>query len=304
MRRSSGFTLVEMVTVIALTAIVAVLVGQNISRPIEGFIDLGMRASLVDAADLALQRISREVRLALPNSVRLRSDTTADLESCSASGGTVCAVEILRTSDGGQYRAEPDGTNHACDASPDDDHLDFAAASDCFEVLGALSGTLAAAGGATQTQCLSGAVDCLVIFNTGQPGADAYTGDNIAGIQSTTANSITFDISGGAATNFPLPSPRRRFHVVDTPVSFVCDTGTGTLRRYSDYAITATQSVTPGAGASLLADRVESCDLRYVQGAGSRNALLTVTLVIRDTDTQGDANRVRLVEQISVPNVP
>jgi len=292
-----------MITVITLTTILAVLVGQNISRPVEGFVDLGMRAALVDTADLALQRLGREVRLALPNSVRIRSGGAAGLQTCTAAGATVCAVEILRTSDGGQYRGELDGTdNDACMTG--DDSLDFSAASDCFEVLGAVSHMPDAAGGATQNDCLDGTVDCLVIFNTGQAGADAYVGDNIAGIQAATATSITFDISGGAATRFPLPSPRRRFHVVDTPVSFVCDATAGTLTRFSDYDITAVQSITPGGSAALLADRVESCTFRYVQGVGSRNALLTVTVVLGDTDTQGADNEVRLVEQISVPNVP
>ena len=65
----SGFTLIELVVVITLTGIVAVLAGQNIVAPIQGFIDLGRRAALVDEADLALSRMSREVQLALPNSV-------------------------------------------------------------------------------------------------------------------------------------------------------------------------------------------------------------------------------------------
>ena len=303
MRRARGFTLIEMITVITLTAIIAVLVGQNISRPIEGFVDLGMRAALVDAADLALQRMSREVRLALPNSVRL-AGTVSDGENCAASGGGVCAVEILRTMDGGQYRNDFDGTNNDECAGPDDDRLDLSAASDCFEVLGPLTNIPAAAGGATQTECLQGDVDCLVIFNTGQAGANAYAGDNIAGVQAASASAITFDISGGTATSFPLPSPRQRFHLVDMPVSFVCDTGAGTLTRYADYTISAAQSTSPGGDTALLADKVQSCAFRYVQGVGSRNAVLTMTLVLRDTDTQGNNNDIRLVEQISVPNVP
>ena len=85
---------------------------------------MGLRASLVDAADLALQRMSREVRLALPNSVRIRSGTSTGLETCAAGGGTVCAVEILRTADGGQYRSDFDGTDNDVCAPADDDRLD------------------------------------------------------------------------------------------------------------------------------------------------------------------------------------
>jgi MSHA biogenesis protein MshO len=303
-RDQGGFTLVEMVTVVAVTGVIAVVVWRGISLPVAGFMDLGLRAALVDTADLALQRMSREVRLALPNSVRITDGVTADLQSCTASAGGVCAVEVLRTLEGGQYRDEFDGTNNDECSGPDDDRLRMAAASECFEILGPLVNLPDAAGGATQAECMQGDVDCLVVFNTGQSGASAYAGENIAGIQAATANSITYDISGGPAAKFPLPSPRRRFHIVDMPVSFVCDSGAGTLTRFSDYDISAGQSTNPGGNSALLADQVQSCTFLYVQGVASRNALLTATLVVRDTDTQGDTNDVRLVEQISVPNVP
>jgi MSHA biogenesis protein MshO len=213
---------------------------------------------------------------------------------------------MLRTSEGGRYRRESDGTN-ADQCGANDDRLDFSAASDCFEVLGPLTvipedGDGAGVSPATQAECMQGLVDCLVIFNTGQAGANAWAGDNIAGIQSASAGSISFHIA--PAARFPFESPRQRFHIVDMPVSFVCDTAAGTLTRYADYAISATQSVAPGGSPALLADNVASCSFSYVQGTGSRNALLTVTVVLRATDTQGAANEVRLVEQISVPNIP
>ena len=91
--RERGFTLIELVVVMVLTGIIAVLVGRNITRPVEGFIDLGRRAELVDIAELTLRRMTREIHLALPNSVRVSGGSP-----CSAPGGSaVCAVEFLRT---------------------------------------------------------------------------------------------------------------------------------------------------------------------------------------------------------------
>ena len=81
---------------------------------------------------------------------------------------------------------------------------------DCFEVLGPLSNIPLFAGAADQNACLAGTTDCLVIFNTGQDGANAYNADNIAGITAATADGISFDISGGAATRFPFQSPKVR----------------------------------------------------------------------------------------------
>ena len=97
-RRQSGFTLIELVVTLVISAIVVSFVSMFISGPVRGFTDQARRARLVDAADSALQRMGRDVRRALPNSVR----TTA--------GGGVVALELLSTVDGGRYRAQPPGT--------------------------------------------------------------------------------------------------------------------------------------------------------------------------------------------------
>ena len=300
-----GFTLIELVVVVALTGIVAVLMAHNISRPVAGFLDLSKRAQLVDVTELALRRMSREIRLALPNSVRLTDGATQNMPSCSASGGSSCSVEILRTLDGGRYRLESDGSDNDYCAAPDDDRLDFTASVDCFEVIGGLTDLPATLASATQSDCLNGSTDCLVIFNTGQAGANAYNGDNIAAIRAATANSITFDIGGGAVTHFPYQSPQQRFQIVDMPVSFVCNTGAGTVTREANYTISPAQSISPGGSSTaLLADNVSSCSFTYVQGTGSRNALLTIALVLSAKDTEGNSDKVRLVQQIQVPNIP
>jgi MSHA biogenesis protein MshO len=305
-RSTDGFTLIEMVVVNVLTGIIALLVGRNITRPVEGFLDLGKRAELVDIAELSLRRMSREIRLALPNSVRISGGSP-----CSAPGGSaVCAVEFLRTLDGGRYRARAAGGPPLyCGGSPAGDRLSFSSATDCFEVMGTLANLPDTSGAPNnQTGCLTGVVDCLVIFNTGQAGANAYNRDNIAGITAASANSISFDIGGNGITRFPLPSPRQRFQIVDTPVSFVCKPGVGVMERHADYTIPVNQVLDPGntlnGNVSLLADRVSACTFTYDPGTNTRNGLLIVDLSISSTDTQGNLNTVRLVQEIQVLNIP
>ncbi|MGH8595734.1 MAG: PulJ/GspJ family protein, partial [Gammaproteobacteria bacterium] len=123
-RAMRGFTLVEMITVMVIAGILAGVVWRAIAPQIEGFQDTAQRAKLVDITDTALSRMTRELRLALPNSVRVNA------------GGT--AVEFLRSLTGGRYRVEPDGTNNDVCAGPDSDSISLTATTDCFEALGGL----------------------------------------------------------------------------------------------------------------------------------------------------------------------
>ena len=145
------------------------------------YVKVQQRANLVDIAETALQRMTREIRLALPNSIRI------------ANNGSVTSLEFLRTLDGGRYRDRSDGSNFDQCTMPDNDSFRVTASNDCFEIMGTLT-NLPATGGigtTTQTICLQGGADCLVVFNTGQTGANAYNGDNIAGIAAATASSIS-----------------------------------------------------------------------------------------------------------------
>src|SRR2546428_12571381 len=91
-RRARGVTLIEMVIAMVITAII-VAMSIFFANPLQQAVDVTTRAELADIADNALQRIGRDVRLALPNSVRANP--------------TIIEFIPLRT--GGRYRAEPAG---------------------------------------------------------------------------------------------------------------------------------------------------------------------------------------------------
>lgn len=265
-RRLRGFTLMEAVLVIALTGIVAVMVGVFIRAPIAGYVDQARRGELTDAADTAVRRIAREVQHALPNSVRVN-------------GG---ALEFLPVSAGGRYRAAPkaDGSG---------DFLDLDSGTDnSFEVLD------------------PGGVDVpagqrLVVYNLTD--SDAYSGASSRVLTSSGSGlaALTYVVGG---TQFPFASPSHRFQLIGSPVSFVCD-GAGSLRRYSGYAMQPAQPTSTGApplstasSNTLLTNLGSDCSFSYT-AVSARNGLLTLRLKLT-----ASGESVTLVQQIHVSTSP
>lgn len=270
----NGFTLIEMIIVILIVGILAGVIFTALRGPLQAFVDVEKRMRLVDIADTALQRMTREIRLALPNSIRVTGGTT---------------VEFLRTLDGGRYRVTTDGVSVVCGGAGAT--LDFSLATDCFEVMGTLNNFASIVTGATQANCIASTADCLVIYNTGQLSANAYAGDNIAVVTAASANSITF----AGAPPFPYRSPRQRFFIVDTPVSFVCSGGQ--INRHDNYSIGGAV----GAG-NLLLNQVSACAFSYNAGSATRAGLVTLSITIQDTDLAGGS--VTLLQQAHVDNQP
>lgn len=271
--KENGFTLIELVIVILILGILSFTLINILRGPMEAFVDVQQRAQLVDIAETALQRMTREIRLALPNSIRI--------------SGT--AIEFLRTLDGGRYREQ--GANR----------LKFNKQSDTFEFLGPLNnfGGIDVGAGTLQSDCLNDTVDCMVVFNTGQPSADAYNGDNIAAITAKAASTLSFDLT--PVPNFPFESPRQRFFVVDTPVSFVCSGSQ--IRRYSHYTIVGAQPVPPVGATSnnRLIDQISSCSMEYDPGTATRGGLVTISITVQDASL---GQSVTLLQQVHVDNQP
>jgi len=264
-----------MIMVIVITGIIGGMVAVFLNAPIRQYMDVARRAEMTDIADTALRRVGRDLRIALPNSVRVTG--TCD-------GVATCFIEFLPTVGGGRYRAGAGGTN---------DELDFAAADASFEVLGPMP-TVAAG-------------DEIVVYNLGIPGADAYAGDNRA----TAAAPAAPVVNLAPAFLFPFDSPGRRFHVVTTPVTYACAPVAGgvggTLTRWQGYAIAAAQPVAlPGGGSSaLLASNVSSCRFTYDSNVvAQRSGLVTMLLAITEADTDGNNETVTLYSASHVSNQP
>ena len=264
-RGTAGFTLVELVVVIVIVGILSALGGRFIVAPITGYVDLSRRTRLVDQAEMSLRRMQRDIRHALPNSIRI--DTSGQY------------LEMLNTVDGGRYRRYPDPTTGG-------DILDFTMADSGFDVLGTLSQVPASN-------------DSLVVYNISSTGinGNAYVAAS-ANRAIVGAGSTATHINLIPSYDFANSSPYQRFFVVDQPVTYACEGGV--LNRYDGYAISEVQVTPPaGGGADLVARNIADCQFSYNPGASQRAGLVTLKLSLSEA-----GETITLLHQVHVVNVP
>ena len=282
--RQTGFTLVEMIMVIVITGIIGSMVAVFLKAPIQQYIDVGRRAALTDVADTAILRMARDVRTAVPNSVRV---------SC---GGNPTCVEFLPTSDGGRYRAAQDCTG-ACTGDP----LTFGAADGSFDIIGTAN---------------FAANDYIVVGSTQSDGNPPYdqTSSGILRPYAGPAGSqpaVTFtNPDPGLPTWAALSS--QRFDVVDgsqQAVTYACvgtlgtldanQNGQASLVRYWHYGFNPTQANPPvTTNHAILASNVSGCSIDY-SVPNQRFGLLAIRLTL----TSGGES-VSLYNEIHVNNAP
>lgn len=291
-RAIRGLTLIELVVAMVL---VAIIVGATMYfvYPLRQAVDLTTRAELTDIADNSLQRIGREVRLSLPNSVRV-----------SASGNSQF-LEFLAARTAGRYRADAGSVSTGTDCPPDGvsaptaDQLSFDAADTCFKSIG----TVANAVDITTA-------DFLVLnnFGAGFTGQNAYEAGAanrvlIAG-RNVETNRVRINFVSTTFQRLLHDSPGRRFYVISGPVSYECDTTTHKLWRNSGYAISSTPPTTPGLG-NLIADNVTGCTMDYdPNGVAPQVGLLTLRLTLSKTLSGSGIESVSLYHAVHVTNVP
>ncbi len=273
-RAQAGFTLIEVLVVIVITGIIGGIVAVFLKWPVQNYIDSAGRAELTDIADTAIRRMAREIRLAVPNTVRV--------------SGT--ALEFMPSKAGGRYLAAEDGAAGLV--------LDFVnAANLSFTVVGGLP--------VGRQAILPG--DYIVVNNLG-PGfapADVYdsAGQNRAVVASTslTASSVTLASNPFEGQNPSMAHPMHRFVVAGQPVTFRCSGGV--LYRLANYGFNAAQVENPpSASSAKLASNVSSCAFSYTDVGNTRSALIGLSITLeRPTGSDGP---ITLFQQIHVDNTP
>ena len=270
-----GFTLVEMIVVIVITGIIGGMVAVFIRAPVQGYIDSERRAELTDMADTAFRRIARDVRTAVPNSVRITSTS----------------IEFIPTRDGGRYRAASSSTGNP---------LVFGTSgTQTFDVIG------------TPPSFLS--TDYIVVGSTQSGGTLPYDETAagvlrtyVSGTQTVTFSSHTFPASAELSS--------QRFDVVDgtqKAVTYACETdpaavsGDGPMRlmRYWLYwsgsgIVHPTYTTGVSSSSAILATKLSNCAVTY-STANQRFGLLAIQLTLLSS-----GESVTLYNEIHVNNMP
>ena len=277
-----GFTLVELIVTLLLFGLMAATLVVFLKPAIDSWLAVRTRAALASDADHALRRMLRDVRAAVPNSIR-----TPD---------TQC-FELVPTGGGGRYRMAADFSTAGSAA------VDPQAATSQFDVLNTLA-PLPAVG------------DWVVVDNQ-NPG-DVYSGSNRSAI---TALATPAAAHGRHRLSinplqFPLGHDGGRFVWVpdsQKAVFYVCSGASGMLNgsgdapgvlyRLKNYGFNASApaSCPAVAGADVLVTGVRSCRFLYSANQGATQQSGFVSLQLELTRNHETAS---LVLGAHVSNVP
>lgn len=285
--RQSGFTLVEIIIVIAIMGIIGGLSTLIIGRSLDAYAALERRENLQTSIRLAVERISRELRNALPNSICVNNGGACVV-------GTGSQFYFIPVRDSGRYQDRPG----AYTAPPpiQRDRLPVAPLNrDRFDVL--------STNGANRLNSVAN--DWVVVYNLNN--TDVYAGTNNVrqqinaivqkDINNTAGTGDDIDqIQLTASTNFANHSPTRRFHIIENNVVtlFYLD-GTNLRRATTSFAAPNTPAGTP----PLLMQNVQACTFTFTPGTSQRSGLLKIDITVAE---QGET--IQVIHNAHVFNTP
>jgi MSHA biogenesis protein MshO len=264
MRRARGFTLLELVVAITISAVVILFVAMFVAAPVDAYEAHARRNVLVADAATAWPRIEADLRESLPNSVRERRN------------GAFVALEFLRVEGWARYQPPLDASFTTAGALP--------LRTNSPHQLSVNNLAVATAYAAGPTVTVSGVLNITAI-----PMAN----------ETSVSVSPVPTLAGG--------SPGRRIYLVSGPVTYLCDEGQGTLRRYSGYTPAASQTArdtaaeltAAGAGDELVARGLSTCHFAVSTPSSTQAQAVAARL----TTTYG-AESVTLLHTVRSEHVP
>jgi len=277
-KKYQGFTLIEMITVIVLLGIIAGILTPFISSALQAYVATKARANLVAKGRLAIERIVREVRHAIPNSL-----------SVVASGN---GIEVVRSRAGGRYVEQFD--DFGAEFSKNNYRFRTNANRSNLYIVGN-AGLSASAG------------DELVIGNFSPATLQAGTSHaSLTGIINTAVaadDTINGQILQYTSHQFLTASPGKHFSIADRTVEIGRLAADSTWRWHSVAGISGYDSGEDWSSSDpILVDGVNgSTSFSYVSGSPQAPAVLRIDLQVDDT---GSSESIRLYQEVVLRNTP
>ncbi len=284
----SGFTLVEIIVVIAIMGIIGAIATTIIGRTLDAYAALERRHDLQTSVRLAVERIAREVRHALPQSI-----CVSDGANCVSTPQN--RFYFVPIKDSGRYQ-----DRHGVYTSPPPIQRDrlpvLPHSANRFDVLST-----------NAANRLNAAVnDWVVVYNINN--TDIYLGSN--NVRHQISNIVLKDINndGNTATDidqiqfasnvsFANASPTRRFHVIDNnkQVTLFYLSGGNLYRDTTTFSAPGTAT----ANTRLLMENVIACNFTYTPGSLSRAGLLRIDITVNRQNEQ-----IQVIHNAHVYNTP
>jgi len=260
-RSDGGFTLIELVLVILVLAIVSTGVTKFITYGVNIYQDTAGRDKQISDSRFVIERITREVRNALPNSVRVTAD-----------GKCVEFIPILASSSYVDIPVLPDIASDTVTLVKSDEGGNSASAKLVVYPL-------------TQSD----------VYVNGS----SLTGKvfDIASYGSVTDNVYTVTLDN--AVLFNEESPTERYFIVKDSVAY-CQGSGDTIKRYQGHTLTATQSSSPSGTGILMAERqTNGAPFSILSATLLRNAIVQIDFTFRYSDE--DLRLINEVHIANVP---
>lgn len=271
-----GFTLIELIMVIMLTGILAVISSDFVRRAVDGWLAQSGRSEMANAAAAASEKLGREIRRALPNSVRTFRD-----------GGNTC-IELVPVLHSSEYITLPVAV----------------AAADFRAVM------LPGGRGGEQGYVAVYPYSSRVIYGSGPLAGEALSA-TLATTDAPAGNEQV--VRFASAEQLGSESPQRRFFLVDTPVAW-CEDGSGGLWRYRGYGFAADSRgrlPTTGSNAELVIHNLLPGSFSAAVDAAQlqRNAVVRFSFTLLRSERTGNwlgsaGEQIPLVMEVQLQNVP
>jgi len=268
-RAAKGFTLVELILVILVLGIVSTSVTSFISYGARIYQDVSGRDKQISDSRFVIERITREIRNAVPNSVRVSNDSAC-----------VEFIPILASSSYVDIPVLPDAPSNTLTLVGSDEVFDQ---TDTKIVVYPLTPN-----------------DLYVDSNTNIEGKVFDISNNAGSYSATTNNVMTITLSNTVLFNDD--SPNQRYFIIRDSVVY-CQNSNGNLLRYQGHDFTvnqANQTNPPTSTGVLMAEGQSTLAPFSLQSP----TLVRNAIVVMDFSFTYDDEILRQVNEVNIANVP